>query len=285
MLTKRVIGVVTMLGGRAVQSLGFSEYRPIGSPVIAAEYLNRWGADEICLIDISASRGSTPIDFDLIRAVGDTTRVPFSYGGGIRNLEDLSRAIRSGADKVLLNRALLVNPELLSRGAARFGDQAIVAGIDGVDSAGTYFVRGDHSGRTVEQLVEVAVALGAGEIFLTAVQRDGAKQGFDLPLLKQISEACSIPVIGCGGAGAPAHFVRAFTESKCSALAAGNMFSFCEHSVRLVKRALVEAGLPVRIDREISYLTHALDEDGRVARLSDEQLLSLRFQHVEEEAI
>lgn len=288
MLKQRIVGVIVVLGGRAVQSFGFARHLPIGRPEIAVEYLNRWGIDEIVLLGIDTTRIGADPDYKLVAACTPFCQVPLAVGGGVRSLRHMEQLISAGADKVVLNSALADNPGLLISGSRHFGSQAMVASIDAVCTPGGYVVM-THGGRrstgiTPAEFAQQCEDLGVGEILLNSVDRDGSKEGYDMALLDQVRQAVDIPVVACGGVGHPAHLLEGL-RSGVSGVAAANFFHFVEHSVMLSKRYLLQQGHEVRLDTYTNYEHVAFDDDGRLARADEDRLTSLRFMYIPEEVL
>jgi len=252
MLTKRIIPCLDVKDGRVVKGIQFVQLRDAGDPVELARFYDEQGADELVFLDISASNEGRKTMVEVVKAVASELAIPFTVGGGINSLEDMKRILRSGADKVSLNTAAVLNPSLITEGADFFGTQCIVVAIDAkYDSElGSWRVY-THGGRTatdreVIEWAREAVRLGAGEILLTSMDSDGEKKGFDLKLTKAVSEAVSVPVIASGGAGNADHFAEAFVEGKADAALAASIFHYKETSVAEVKTYLREKGVEVR---------------------------------------
>jgi imidazole glycerol-phosphate synthase subunit HisF len=251
-LTKRIIPCLDVKDGRVVKGVQFVQLRDAGDPVELARFYDEQGADELVFLDISASVEGRKTMVEVVKAVASELAIPFTVGGGINALEDMKRILRAGADKVSLNTAAVMNPELIGEGAGYFGSQCIVVAIDAKfdPEIGTWRVY-THGGRTptekkvIEWAVEAA-ELGAGEILLTSMDSDGEKRGFDLSLTKAVSEAVSIPVIASGGAGNAEHFEEAYVSGKADAALAASIFHYKETSVHEVKSYLREKGVVVR---------------------------------------
>ncbi|MEQ1760504.1 MAG: HisA/HisF-related TIM barrel protein [Vicinamibacterales bacterium] len=284
MLKTRLIGLVLVKDGIAVQSVGFSTYLPIGVPRIVVKYLDRWGVDEVVLLHIDGVAAST----ENVRTYSGQSQTPLSVGGGIRSVDDVKRIIHSGADKVVMNASLVSSPEVVTAAATLFGSQCIVASIDARRSGTDYeaYLDGGRraTGLSPSALALRAETLGAGEIFVTSIEHDGSRRGYDLDLVESVKEAVTIPVITAGGAGSAEH-IRSAIARGVSAVAVGNMLHYTEHSVTLLKRQLVRAGADIRIDSYVSYQGTSFDLDGRLAKLSDENLEHLRFRYFPEEVI
>jgi cyclase len=251
-LTKRIIPCLDVKEGRVVKGIQFVQLRDAGDPVELARFYDEQGADELVFLDISASVEGRKTMVEVVKSVASELAIPFTVGGGINALEDMKRILRAGADKVSLNTAAVLNPDLIAEGASYFGSQCIVVAIDAKydDELGTWRVY-THGGRkpTEKKVVEwakYAAELGAGEILLTSMDSDGEKQGFNLELTKAVSEAVTIPVIASGGAGSALHFEEAFTIGKADAALAASIFHYKETSVHEVKEYLREKGVAVR---------------------------------------
>lgn len=289
MLKSRLIGGIVVREGRAVQSIGFQRYLPIGDPAITAEFLNRWGIDEILLMDISATtRGSGP-DLDLVRAVARRSFVPVTVAGGIRTVGDVRAVIGAGCDKIALNTAGLADPTLIRRVADRFGVQCVVASIDIAGSAREgYWVYSRNTDTTGLDPFAVAtrfVVEGAGELLVTSVERDGSKRGYDTELLQRMAEKVAVPLIAMGGAGHPAHFSEVLAIPGVTAAAAANFFQFTEHSVLITKGFLKRQGIPLRDDTYADYSGCSFDTDGRLAKKLDRDLTRLIYEFYPDEVI
>lgn len=252
MLTKRIIPCLDVKDGRVVKGIQFVQLRDAGDPVELARFYDEQGADELVFLDISASHEGRGTMVDVVKSVASELAIPFTVGGGINSLEDMKRILRAGADKVSLNTAAVLNPELITEGANFFGTQCIVVAIDAKydEELGSWRVF-THGGRkaTEYEVIEwakEAVRRGAGEILLTSMDSDGEKKGFDVALTRAVSEAVSVPVIASGGAGNSAHFAEAFLEAKADAALAASIFHYKETSVEEVKSFLKEKGVNVR---------------------------------------
>jgi cyclase len=253
MLAKRVIPCLDVDAGRVVKGVRFVDLQDAGDPVELAALYDREGADELVFLDITASAEGRPILEDVVRRTAGEVFIPLTVGGGIRSVEDVRRMLRAGADKVAMNTAAVQQPALVREAARIFGSQCVVVAIDARRRAPGRWEVYTHGGRVPTGLDVVAWAreverLGAGEILLTSMDRDGTTEGFDLELTRSVSEAVGIPVIASGGAGKPAHFVEVLTEGKADAALAASIFHFGRVRIREVKAALAAAGIPVRVD-------------------------------------
>jgi imidazole glycerol-phosphate synthase subunit HisF len=252
MLTKRIIPCLDVKEGRVVKGVSFVQLRDAGDPVELAGFYDKQGADELVFLDISASHEGRKTMIDVVKEVASELAIPFTVGGGINAVEDMKLLLRAGADKVSLNTAAVLRPELISEGAQYFGSQCIVVAIDAKfeEESGTWKVY-THGGRKATDKdavswAEEAEKLGAGEILLTSMDSDGVKNGFNLPLTKAVSEAVSIPVIASGGAGNAEHFEDVFKKGKADAALAASIFHYKETSVEQVKEYLREKEVAVR---------------------------------------
>jgi len=252
MITKRIIPCLDVKEGRVVKGIQFLGLRDAGDPVELAKFYDKEGADELVFLDISASHEGRKTMVDVVEQVAAQLAIPFTVGGGINSLEDMKRILRAGADKVSLNTAALLNPDLITEGAGFFGSQCIVVAIDAKydEELGSWRVF-THGGRNateweVVEWAREAVKRGAGEILLTSMDSDGEKSGFNLALNKAVSEAVTVPVIASGGAGGAEHFLQALQEGKADAALAASIFHYKETSVKEVKAYLDQQGVNVR---------------------------------------
>jgi cyclase len=250
MLTKRIIPCLDVTAGRVVKGVKFLELRDAGDPVEAAVAYDAQGADELVFLDITASHEDRAIMLDVVRRTAEVLYIPFTVGGGLRTVEDVRVLLRAGAEKVSFNTAALQRPDVIREAAERFGSQCIVVAIDArrEGEGWTVFTHGGRrpTGRDAVGWAQEAVALGAGEILLTSMDRDGTKDGYDLDLTRAITEAVTVPVIASGGAGTLEHFREAFTEADASAALAASLFHFGTYTIGEVKDYLAERGVAVR---------------------------------------
>lgn len=255
MLTKRIIPCLdcdlSVPQGRVVKGIKFKQIRYAGDPVERAEYYYKQGADEIVFLDITASSDRRQTMWDVLERTTERVFIPVTLGGGVRTVDDITKALKSGADKVSVNTAAVENPKLVSEGSKRCGNQCIVVAIDAKRTGDswnvwTYGGRKD-TGKDAVEWAQRVEEMGAGEILLTSMDADGTKDGYDLELTRTISEAVKIPVIASGGAGEPKHLLDAFKEGKADAALAASIFHFEEYSVRSVKEYLRDNGVPVRL--------------------------------------
>jgi cyclase len=254
MLAKRIIPCLDVKEGRVVKGTRFLDLRDAGDPVEVAALYDRQGADELVFLDITASYERRAIMIDMVARTADQAFMPLTVGGGIRSLEDIRALLKAGADKVSLNTAAVQDPDLVRRSAERFGSQCIVLAIDAKRRAMSQaswevYV---HGGRTPTGKDAVAWAvegerLGAGEILLTSMDRDGTKDGYDLDLTRAIAEAVRIPVIASGGAGTLLHLYEGLVTGRADAVLAASMFHYREVTIPEVKRYLAGRGVPVRL--------------------------------------
>lgn len=250
MLTKRIIPCLDVKEGRVVKGVSFVELRDAGDPVELARFYDKQGADELVFLDISASHEGKETMVEVVKIVATELSIPFTVGGGIRSLDDMKRLLRAGADKVSLNTAALDRPELIKEGADFFGSQCIVVAIDAKRNGDSWDVY-THGGRNRTEWDAVAwakrsVELGAGELLLTSMDKDGQKDGFDLALTRAVRDAVEVPVIASGGAGNREHFEEVFKEVDADAALAASIFHYKETSVPEVKDYLRNKGVNVR---------------------------------------
>ncbi|MGI6116969.1 MAG: imidazole glycerol phosphate synthase subunit HisF [Bilifractor sp.] len=253
MFTKRIIPCLDVNAGRVVKGVNFVNLRDAGDPVEIAAAYDRAGADEVVFLDITASSDNRNTVVDMVRRVASNVFIPFTVGGGIRSVDDFRLLLREGADKISINTSALMNPQLISEAAYKFGSQCVVVAIDAkkrADGSGwTVYKNGgrvDMNRDAVEWAME-AERLGAGEILLTSMDCDGTKAGYDIPLTKAVSGSVKIPVIASGGAGTKEHFYDALTEGGADAALAASLFHYRELEVREVKEYLRERGVSVRL--------------------------------------
>ena len=251
MYAKRIIPCLDVNNGRVVKGTSFINLRDAGDPVEAAIEYNRQGADELVLLDITASAEARGTMLNIVSEVANHIFIPFTVGGGIRTVDDFTALLRAGADKVSVNSAALKRPELISEAANKFGSQCVVCAIDAkrTENGGwTVYLNGGRvdTGKDAVKWAIEAARLGAGEILLTSMDCDGVKNGYDLELTKAISENVGIPVIASGGAGKLEHFYDAFTAGSADAVLAASLFHFGEITIPQLKEYLSQKGIPVR---------------------------------------
>lgn len=272
MLAKRIIPCLDVKDGRVVKGVNFVSLRDAGDPVDNAIFYDEQGADELVFLDITASHEKRNIILEVVRKTAEEVFMPFTVGGGLKTLDDIRELLKAGSDKVSINTTAVKDPEFIRKGAERFGSQCIVVAIDAKKTNGRkgkppdwtahhpelLISEGDdtwevyiHGGRTPMGLDAIKWArfmeqLGAGEILLTSMDRDGTKDGYDIPLTRAISEAVSIPVIASGGAGTLEHLYHALAEGKADAVLAASIFHYREYTIKDAKEYLKEKGIPVR---------------------------------------
>jgi cyclase len=266
-LTKRIIPCLDLKDGRVVKGTHFVDLRDAGDPVELAQRYNEQGADEVVFLDITASKEKRGIIIDVIKRAADQLFLPLTVGGGIRTLEDMSLILKSGADKVSINTSAVQDPDLINRGAEKFGTQCIVVAIDVrrnfamrpdstpialPDGRECWYEVVIYGGSEPTGIDAIAWAKeveerGAGEILLTSMETDGTKDGFDIPITAAISDAVGIPVIASGGVGSLEHFYEGFVEGRADACLAASVFHFGEFTVHEVKEYLAARGIPVRL--------------------------------------
>jgi cyclase len=257
MFKVRVIPCLDVKDGRVVKGVNFVNLRDAGDPVEAAIAYDAAGADELCFLDITASHENRDTIYDVVTRTAEACFMPLTVGGGVRTVEDIRKLLTCGADKVSINTAAVNRRAFVKEAAEKFGDQCIVVAIDAKkvslasepDRWEIFTVGGRKStGIDAVEYAREVVALGAGEILLTSMDRDGTKQGYDIPLTRAIADAITVPVIASGGVGTLQHMVEGIRDGHATAVLAASIFHFGEHSVREAKDYMAKAGLPVRLD-------------------------------------
>jgi len=252
MLKKRVIPCLDIKDGRVVKGINFINLVDAGDPSEQAKIYNDNGADEICFLDISASHENRKIILDVVKETSEKCFVPLTVGGGVRSIEDISNLLLAGADKVSINTAAVNNENLIKESAEKFGSQCIVVAVDAKkinDKKWEVFTHGGRkpTGKDVLNFVKKMETIGAGEILLTSMDRDGTKKGYDLDLTKEVSNLVNIPVVASGGAGNLEHLYQGFKIGNASAVLAASIFHFGEFSIQDAKKYLDSKGIAVRI--------------------------------------
>ena len=253
MFTKRIIPCLDVKNGRVVKGVNFVDLKDAGDPVEIGAAYGKAGADELVFLDITASSDNRKTVVDMVRRVAETVFIPFTVGGGIRTVEDFRLLLREGADKISVNSAAIMDPELISRAADKFGSQCVVVAIDAkrrADGSGwNIYKNGGRVDMGIDALEWAVKAekLGAGEILLTSMDCDGTKNGYDIPLTRAVAQAVSIPVIASGGAWTREHFYDALTEGKADAVLAASLFHYKELEIRDLKEYLAGRGVSVRL--------------------------------------
>ena len=251
MLTKRIIPCLDVTAGRVVKGVNFVELRDAGDPVEIAKRYDEQGADEVTFLDITATSDERDLILHIIEEVASQVFIPLTVGGGVRTVADVRRLLNAGADKVGMNSAAVANPDLVSDASAKYGSQCIVVAIDAKQTAPNQWEVFTHGGRkntgidAIEWAKEVAER-GAGEILLTSMDRDGTKNGFDLPLTRAVSDSVPVPVIASGGVGNLQHLADGITLGHADAVLAASIFHFGEHTVAEAKQLMASLGIPVR---------------------------------------
>ena len=253
MLAKRIIPCLDVKDGRVVKGINFVNLKDAGDPVEIAERYNELGADELVFLDITASYEKRKIMIDVVKRTSEKVFIPLTVGGGISDIDDIREVLKAGADKVSINTQAVKQPTLIRQAALRFGSQCVVVAIDAKkrpDGTGyNVYINGGRidTGLDAVEWAKKVEDLGAGEILLTSMDKDGTKDGYDIELTRLISEAVNIPVIASGGAGKPEHFKEVFTQGKADAALAASVFHYGELDIKELKRYLKDEGIPVRL--------------------------------------
>jgi imidazole glycerol-phosphate synthase subunit HisF len=253
MFKVRVIPCLDVKDGRVVKGVNFVNLRDAGDPVEAAIAYDAAGADELCFLDITASHENRDTIYDVVRRTAEACFMPLTVGGGVRTVDDIRKLLTCGADKVSINTAAVARRDFVREAAEKFGDQCIVVAIDAKQVAPGRWEIFTHGGRKPTGIDAVGyarevVSLGAGEILLTSMDRDGTRAGYDIAVTRAIADAVSVPVIASGGVGSLPHLVEGIRDGHATAVLAASIFHFGEHSVREAKEYMAAAGLPMRLD-------------------------------------
>ncbi|MEH2521657.1 cyclase [Bradyrhizobium sp. AZCC 1610] len=256
MFKVRVIPCLDVKDGRVVKGVNFVDLRDAGDPVEAAIAYDAAGADELCFLDITATHENRGTMLDVVRRTAEACFMPLTVGGGVRTIDDIKTLLRYGADKVSINSAAVSNREFVKQAAEKFGEQCIVVAIDakrvkrGGSDRWEIFTHGGRNSTGIDAIeyAQEVVSLGAGEILLTSMDRDGTRQGFDLPLTQAIADSVPVPVIASGGVGNLDHLVDGIRQGHATAVLAASIFHFGEFTIRQAKEHMVRAGLPMRLD-------------------------------------
>ncbi len=252
MLKARVIPCLDVKDGRVVKGVNFVNLRDAGDPVEAAKAYDAAGADELCFLDIAATHEGRGTMLDVVRRTAEQCFMPLTVGGGVRTLDDIRALLLAGADKVSINSAAVANPDIIKLAAEKFGSQCIVVSIDGKETAPGKFEIFTHGGRKetgidAVEFAKRAEALGAGELMLTSMDRDGTGEGYNLAFTRTIADSVSIPVIASGGVGTLQHMVEGIRDGHATAVLAASIFHFGTFTIAQTKQAMAQAGIPVRM--------------------------------------
>ena len=288
MLKKRITATLVVKDGIVVQSINFKRYLPIGKPAIAIEYLNSWGIDEIIILDISATKNGKIPNYEMIRNASLKCYVPLTVGGGISNINHIKQLMHSGSDKVALNHAAIFQPELIKNAAEIFGNQCVIVSIDSINTLDGYrvydYINQKALSITPVEMARKSVELGAGEILINTIDRDGSYLGYDKVLINSICNQVSVPVIACGGAKNAKDMIDLFQNTSVSAASASNFFHFTEHSVNITKANIISQ-LKVRLETYADYRNSSFDEECRLVKTDDKELEEMLYIKIEKEVI
>lgn len=252
MLKKRIIPCLDVKDGRVVKGINFINLTDVGDPVDSARAYYEAGCDELVFLDITATYEERDTTVEMVRQVADQVFIPFTVGGGIRSVDDMNKMLKAGADKVAVNSSAVTNPQLIKDCAEKFGSQCVVVAIDGrkeLDGTWHVYVAGGRkdTGKDLIEWAREVVRLGAGEILLTSMDKDGTKSGFDLDMLKAVAGVVDVPIIASGGAGNSDHIIEVFQKTPVTGALAASIFHFGEVSIAQTKQAMQEAGIEVRL--------------------------------------
>jgi cyclase len=267
MLKSRLIPCIVTKGNLVVQSYNFKRYLPIGNVKTAIEFFVNWDVDEIVILDIDATKEGRRPNVELIEWASTECFVPLTIGGGIKSIDDIKELLDVGADKVCINSVVEDNPSFITESSDVFGCQCITVSVDAVNTMNGHMVYSHCLGRSLDREISdwarMVEDLGAGEIFLNSVDRDGSRIGYDIELLKKVSSAVEIPVVACGGVGKVAHLSEGILLGGCQAAAAANIFQHTEHSTIAAKSHMLKSGVHVRLSSDVKYKNFKFDHMGR----------------------
>ena len=252
MLAKRIIPCLDVKDGRVVKGVNFVNLTDVGDPVDAAKAYYEAGCDELVFLDITATHEERDTTVDMVRRVAEQVFIPFTVGGGIRSVEDMNKMLKAGADKVSVNSAAVANPQLIADCAEKFGNQCVVVAIDAKkveDGSWHVFVAGGRKDTGIDLLdwAKKVVSLGAGEILLTSMDKDGTKSGFDIEMLNAVANVVTVPIIASGGAGNSQHILEVFEQTPATGALAASIFHYGEVSIADTKQAMRQSGIEVRV--------------------------------------
>jgi cyclase len=275
MLKKRLIACLIIKEGLIVQSVGFKNYFPIGKPNFSIEFIARWDVDEIILLDISNEKNNK--NYSQLKLFIKKCFVPITYGGGIKSIQDVHNIINSGADRISINTNAINNPNFIEEIATIYGEQCVVVSIDykvEEDGKKQVYTRSgtEATGLEVSNWIKQCENLGAGEILLNSIDRDGRGNGYDIDTIREVTSIVNIPVIACGGVGKFSDFPEGIISGGASAVAAANIFHYVEHSTIIAKANMLKNGVKVRLNKIAQYKDRKFDKNGRLMMLNNQQL-------------
>jgi imidazole glycerol-phosphate synthase subunit HisF len=266
-LKNRLIPIIIVKDELIVQSFNFKRFLPIGKIKTAIDFFVNWDVDEIIILDIDATKQGRCPQLDVIKRASRECFIPLTVGGGIRSVNDIKDVLRAGADKISINSYAVENPKFITDAAVRFGNQCITVSIDTMKVSNDYnvFIRNGKidTGIKASDWAKKLEHLGAGEILINSIERDGSREGYDLELLNLISSNVNIPVVACGGVGNMRHLASGITEGHCQAVAAANIFQHTEHSTIAAKAMMNKLGAKVRLSSDVKYENFDFDHFGR----------------------
>lgn len=281
MIKKRIIGSIVLKNNLVVRGVNFKSYYPLGKIKYIVEALNRWGVDEIAIIDITASKNNK-INYELISEASSLSNVPILYSGGISSINNIKKVLKNGADKIMLNNISHKNINQINKFANYFGRQCVVLSVDVINKKNKYFLynylKSDiFKNINFKEYIDYIFKLPIGEIFFNSVNNSGTFNGLDLGFLNMLPKKSSVPIIVGGGIGKPIHFIEAFSNPNINAVSIGNGINYYEHSIVLIKSFLKQKKNNIRLDTEYNYFKHSFDNEGLLKKLDQKILNKLIF--------
>lgn len=289
MIKKRIVGTIVIKDNFVVRGINFSSYYPVGKIKYTVEALNRWGVDEIAIIDISATK-SNIINYKMIKEVSNLSNIPILYSGGISSISQIKKILKNGADKVMINNLSHHNLQLLNDFSNYFGRQCIVLSVDLLKKNNKYYIFNYldskiHTSINFKNYFKDIIRLPIGEIFFNSVNNSGMMKGIDQNFLKYLPKECNLPIIVGGGIGNSEHVFKAFLNPKVNAVSIGNSLNFLEHSIVVIKSFLKKNNLNIRLDTNYNYINHPFSKKGYLKKLDKKLLDKLIFKIHKDEVI